>query len=158
MPPPGRPGPTSHEDPGPGSPVARANGAPPRTGARPVTEEDRALPLRAVVTSLSRFLMLWPVCGQAMTPRRRSIDYPGGNLLASPMEVLIVLIIFGSFFGTILGFRAMKHKETLAELEVQKVKALAEAEARRALLPARSDLANQLLDAYDEAGQDLRSD
>ena len=74
------------------------------------------------------------------------------------MEVLIVFIIFGSVFGTILGFRAMKHKEKLAELEVQRVQALAEADHRRALVPTRAELANQLLEAYDEAGQDLRSD
>ncbi len=74
------------------------------------------------------------------------------------MEALIVLIVFGSVFGTILGFRGMIHKERLAELEVQRINALAEAETRRALRPARDELANELLDAYDEAGEDLGSD
>jgi hypothetical protein len=74
------------------------------------------------------------------------------------MEALIVFIVFGSVFGTILGILNMRHREKMAALEVEKIKALAEADERRALGPARSELANDLLDAYEEAGHGLRSD
>jgi len=57
----------------------------------------------------------------------------------------------------VLGLRFMKHREKLAELEVRKVEALAQ-QSQKMLPENRRALANELLEAYEEAGQSLSSD
>jgi hypothetical protein len=64
------------------------------------------------------------------------------------MEALIVFIVFGSFAGVTLGFRWMRHRERMAELEVERQRALPP--GTEALPPDRASLARELLAAYDE--------
>lgn len=73
------------------------------------------------------------------------------------MAFFVLLVIFGSLTAMVLGLRYMKHVERLAELEVRRLEAATKA-GQPALPPERDELANELLEAYDEAGQGLRGD
>ena len=73
------------------------------------------------------------------------------------MAFFVLLIIFGSITSIVLGIRYMKHRERLAELEVRRLEATVKA-GQTALPDARNRLAAELLEAYDEIGQDSPGD
>ena len=72
-------------------------------------------------------------------------------MLMRMLPAFILMVIFGSLTVMVLGWRFMKYKERLAEIEIRKIEALAQASAAAALEPSRETLAKELLAAYDEA-------
>lgn len=83
-------------------------------------------------------------------------------LLGHPFAAIILLIAFGSMGAYVIDSfikhqrLKLRHREKMAELEVRR-------ETARALASApeeaqRSELAQQLLAAYEEAGEGLRND